>query len=687
MASAIDRTSLRKQTRRSRTSYRELDTDSEIDSDLTTPPPRRKLPTRAARAHHNAASHEDSSVESSSSSDEEIPARRPPTRSQAPVLAELSTRSAGVKRKLAHRPVAPSRRNDFHNFKRRKTFHDAPAKKLIAPMVNIPPLPRSGRIPPWQTLPYHVLLSIMQHAAYPLYIGASTDTGGARWLLNTSELCASFHDACIGALMYNPPTFPAHRAHWLIDLLHASTRHDLAPNPSDITQSNKGKLTLDYRPKVKSLDIEVRQLLVKKSGIDLDDLLKYTPRLKKLRLYHNHDIYSKRYIWALPENARSKGRWSYDKLFDKLDECHIVLDTFEWNGRFLMDDTSLSTLATVSAESASLKQLRSVTFRNLSLPDVAALNEILAENNFVAEDHDSKIPAKPSRLMSWRRNLVKAINTSPELRELSFFDCNVLDDATLLELPSSLQKLEISGCAWVKSEGLQQFLRGKGQHLKTLILEGNQSLSLEFMQDLRTTTPYLQVLEVDLSYHDPTSYKDTEPLFDELLPAGRPSWPEALRTINIGPLRNLKSEDAEGFYQSLVDAAQDLPHLRVLELRTILKDSWRTRAALRQKWAALLDETFSISYNHEVVPASASSSDSERSSRKSSRLSSVPIRQPHNRGHGRCQKVIFDLSDQRPAQDQFTEGDFLDDKPEEDDGEWNGVDVDLPRYSSRKYAW
>lgn len=681
MASTISRTSLRKQTRRNRTSYRELDSDSANDTDLELRPARRTLPSRAARADRSIFARDDTTEESSSSSDDEAPARRPPTRSQAPVLAVPVTRSAGTKRKLPSRSVAPSHHKPFANFKRRKTLHAAPSKKFLTPIVNVP-LPPRGRIPPWQTLPYHVLLSIMQHASYPLYIGASTDTGSTRWLLNTSELCTSFHDACIGALMSSPPTFPAHRAHFLVNLLRASARHDHEPGPSDTAESDKAKLSLDYRPKVKSLYIEVKQLLVKKSGIDLNELLRYTPRLKKLRLYHNHDIYSKRYIWALPENARNKGQWSYGNTFDLLDENNIVLDSFEWNGRFLWTNTLLSSLAAVSVGSRSLQQLRALAIRNLSLPDIASSNEALAKNSLTTENEALGTIRKPVRLLHWRQNLLHAIKASSQLRDLSFFDCNILDDATLQELPSTLQTLEISGCAWIKSDGLQQYLETKGRHLTTLTLEGNQSLSLGFMHDLQKTAPNLQMLEVDLTYHDPTSYKDTEPLFDELLPNGPPTWPAALQTINIGPLRNLNSEDAESFYQSLVDASNDLPFLRVLELRTIIKESWRSRAAMRQKWASLLLETFSIDYNSDYVPASAPTSDSERSSRKSSRLSHVPAKQ----GHGRCHTVIFDLSDQRPAQDQFTEGDFLDDELE-DDGEWNGVDVDLPTYSARKYAW
>jgi hypothetical protein len=45
--------------------------------------------------------------------------------------------------------------------------------------------------------------------------------------------------------------------------------------------------------------------------------------------------------------------------------------------------------------------------------------------------------------------------------------------------------------------------------------------------------------------------------------------------------------------------------------------------------------------------------------------------------------VNLQISDQRPAQDQFHEDDFLDDEPS-DDEEWNGRDMEL---TSNGYAW
>lgn len=267
---------LRKRTKKNYKSYREPTSDSEDEGSMkTTPPPRRSLPIRASRSFRNAY--------------EELPSDDSSNRSDSEVEICISPRVTRSKALPSRKRKSPDTSDGdislFQRLKRRKVTQPVSVRKQV--WVNVP-LPPSGRIPAWQTLPYHVLLNIMQFAAYPLYTGASRDTGTARWLLETSELCHSFHEASIGALMYSPPLFPAHRAHHLIRLLRKSAEdHEATSDQSgERSVTSKSTLSTDYRPKVKTLDIEVKNLLIKKSGIDIDDLVRHTPLLKHLRLYH-----------------------------------------------------------------------------------------------------------------------------------------------------------------------------------------------------------------------------------------------------------------------------------------------------------------------------------------------------------------------------------------------------------------
>lgn len=674
MAVTAIRDTLRKQTRRNRKSYREPLTDSE--DEITKPPPKRTLPYRASRAFQNAYD-EPSSDESSSSSEGQVEVRLSPriTRSKAP-----------VSRKRKSPESSQGDTSLLRQLKIRKVASPLPLQKPVTASITIPVL---GKIPAWQTLPYHVLLSIMQFAAYPLYTGASRDTGTARWLLETSELCHSFHEACIGALMYSPPLFPADRAHHVIRLLTKSAEHYGATSVNGIDNATiiKRRLSTDYRPKVKSLEIEVRALLIKKSGIDLDDLVRHTPLLKHLCLYHNYDVLAKKYIWAQYTYASVKRShsYTYGKLFEALDSGNVHLQSFEFNGRFLTDDPLLFGLRDACCDSTSLRSLRSIALRNLDLPNIANLNETVARDHFLpnAEYPGPDVDASSAQLLTWRINILKALAASPDLKHVAIHDASILDDSMLSDFPGDLESLTITSCGFIKSEGLHQWLQQKGSSLKKLVLRSNLCLNLSFMKDLATTAPHLQELEIDLTFHDASSFKDTEPLFDELLPDGPPTWPSTLETISISPLRTLSADDAEKFYQSLIDAAPAMPFLRVLQLRTILSQAgWRDRATLRQKWEARIRGTF---LSRAKMPQQ------ERPGRKSKRLVDVSsteesdLESDYGRGH--CHTVLFDLSDQRPAQDQYTEQDFLDDDPEEDDGEWNGRDSEPPRYSaSRRFA-
>ena len=256
------------------------------------------------------------------------------------VATKTSGRSIRTTRGKGHASPSQNSRIKFPTTKRQKIAPNTDESTIV---VKIPP---KARIPPWQTLPWNVLRQIMQDAACPLYDGASKDTGSMRWLLNTSETCKSFHDACIGALMYDPPLYPSYRAQYVMSLLRASKYHHDGPDQSDITSTRASiplKPTLDYRKKIKTLSIEVKDALVRKAGIDFSELIKNTPLLKNLRFYHNHDNFTDKHIWALPENDRSKVKWSYDmnNVFNSLDEQNIALHSFEWNGRFLRDDPDL----------------------------------------------------------------------------------------------------------------------------------------------------------------------------------------------------------------------------------------------------------------------------------------------------------------------------------------------------------
>ena len=470
---------------------------------------------------------------------------------------------------------------------------------------------------------------------------------------------------------------------------------------------------INYRTKIKCLDIEVKNLLIKKSGIDIQQLLAYTPLLERMRLYHNHDDLDT-VVWAQPSQAKGR-RWAYpDELFQKLDEMNIKLKSWEWNGRFPNGKDVLQTLSSAHVRPC-FSELRELSFINITLPEKASGEDTSLSDTL----------------------LISALDRMPDLRSLTFRNCNILNTTTLARLPPNLSTLEITSCQYLTSDLLSLYLSTAGSSLTSLVLAGNQSMSLAFLANLSSLCPKLQHLKLDLTYIDPSSYRDCSPLYDEALPDGPPSWPSSLVTIEIENLRQLSSPEAEDFFTSLVTAAPQLSQLRKIQIKAIIKSaSWRDRAEIRKKWIPRLEEVFldrsepmvlrSIRQPKVIIPKkvveeiqpevvqereveeekkpagrqssriaqlkelsvtqsqSNNTSDSESFS-DSSTVQSGPsprsqtkpaINESGSFRQGKCSTVVLVLSDQRPAQEQYHENDFLDSERSGDE-EWQGRDIDF----------
>lgn len=459
----------------------------------------------------------------------------------------------------------------------------------------------------------------------------------------------------MAALLHSPPLYPAWRAHGLIQLL----------------KQEPGSLMIDYRRKIHYLDVEVKQLLTKKSGISIEDLVPNTPLLQGLRLYSNFDD-MRTMVWAQP-TAR-KIHWSYPaELFDLLDDNKLILTSFEWNGRFPGPIEVLQ--AAVHAHSRpAFNRLREASFLNLTIPEKSGDVDIVKARTLFGG----------------------ALNQLPELKHLSLNNCGILDEATAPMLPVGLEHLEIDNCSQLTSTALEHYLRVGGSTLITLKLLDNQSMSLGFMTDLKTLCPRLRTIDVDMLYIDPTSYRDRDPLYDELLPNGPPTWPSSLINVSFENMRQLSADDAEDFFDSLVESSRHLPHLKRLNIKAILKGaSWRDRAHLRKIWLPKLQNVFLNTSRPSAYAVKADTQSARLSQRQSSRIAESLKRQSTGDDtgdsdagfaiavQGRCDVVNLQISDQRPAQDQFHEDDFLDDEPS-DDEEWNGRDMEL---MSTGYAW
>ena len=654
---------------RKRLSYREISSDeapSDIDQQYSS-----RVRRTSKRLQKRSYIEDSSDSESNSDSEAVLEPETHPS---------LPTRSNPSRSRKRLAPSEPATRQPSN--KRKKVDHRSKATRGKTRLTVEGPAPAAINLP-WQHLELDILTQIFKYAAYPLYENASRARPSIQWLLGVSLLSRSFREAAISALLHSPPIYPAARAHGLFHLLSQ-------PQES---------LSLNYRTKVKKLDVEAKHLLLRKDRIDLPKLVKLTPQLSTLYIYHHYDQVGP-FLWAQP--SVSKKNWSYPlSLFEALDTSKIMLGNFSWNGRFPSTKQVVENMRSLHLRPC-LHRVHSLSLMNLAVPDKASVEE----------------------QGQYEDLLVDGLAALPELRQLDFEACQVLSNPLLARLTHDLRRLTIVRCGNFTSKGLQTFLYDHGRELVVLTLESNQSMDLAFIPDLGLLEN-LEHLRIDLQYRDPSSYHDVEPHYDALLPNGQPTWPSSLRSIHLANMRNLDALETDEFLSSLVESAAELKNLRKLSLKFLLSIAWRDRANLRLKYKPLLERVFLRKSNpprlttglhktlsfHKTHPLSGlprllnarrpSSSQSSLSSvasscatptnRKSARIArqeqdnldsdSSHSLSPHIakanvemhadqeqlRVQGLCEELSLRIDGGRPADSQFDEDDFLDEEPSGDE--------------------
>ncbi|CAG8002428.1 unnamed protein product [Penicillium olsonii] len=538
----------------------------------------------------------------------------------------------------------------------------------------------SGVIPPWQNLPYHILLDIFLRASYPLLDeGRSDRNDSVKWLLGMALLCRNFHEPALAALFQCPPLLPAHKTHALFNLLSLPLN----------------SLSMNYCSKIKNLHLEVEPLLVYKSGptlgyFDLAKLIEKTPQVHTVRLYHKDD-----YTVGIPPWHITPSRWTYpDSVFSAIKDNGIILRSWDWNSRFLEVDKLLELMLACHMEPA---------FRSLKELKLLHLNDNQHEES---SDKGAFLAA--------------ALNALPNIQRLEFLESSLVNREVLTHLPQTIRSLTLRNCDRMWSEELTAFLGSHGTNLQELNLSHNRHLSMYFIQGLAQSCPSLKIFRMDVSMHDGSSYHDVEPHFDALLVKTQiPTWPTSLQEIELTQLRKWDDATAEVFFTSLVNAAPHLCDLRKLAISAILKIGWRDRATFRERWISRFERVF---LRHSPPPdpnlrslrkrqlnpknlistpgvadegqanesRSADRGPSNSAKRQSTRLaqqSSTEVSETTTDSLGKdstldaeeiqgmCDIVNIRIDNQRPTEMQYNENDFLDDEISGDE-DWNGDDIE-----------
>ena len=554
-------------------------------------------------------------------------------------------------------------------------------------------IPTDGVIPEWTSLPYEILLSIFHHASTPLRDDLLfRPKPSVNWLLNTARVCRAFKEPALATLYESPPLFEVTGPHDLLALLKA----------------DPAQWSVPYASKIKRFHVDVyRTLTYKAAGrglIDLGALLGHMPQLAEVEIGDPSD--------KPPFRPQYRGKpWTYpEDLFRVMADHNIHLSRWHWNTHMMNQSTAREWFAPHVADTfeeahkkASLNQIQELSISKLGSYGNKRIWKAVAEQN------------TPNLRAERMRQVLAPLR---KLHTLSLISCSAFEKAwmeVLQAIPNTLRSLTISNTLLFTSTALTMFLESHGSKLKNLVLDHNQSLDLSFTPKLKEFCPHLERLHMDLTfYNQVTNYEDKDPLFDTLLlPNEHPTWPTTMQSLELYNLRQWSSDAAENFFESLESSAIDLPMLRRVIIKAILNISWRERAGFREKWITRLQRIF-LRSSEDPDPALAS--------KKAFRISRQPgkssydqqrntiheqSREGRDEGHantkdapggptrrsqrvkaneveveeqeltesievqGLCEIVDINIDNNRPAEVQYHEEDFLDSEPDEDE-EWIG---------------
>nr|POE93038.1 hypothetical protein CFP56_64145 [Quercus suber] len=470
-------------------------------------------------------------------------------------------------RKLHHKPQTRSRTTEtskskstrsnrttiksFGSVRKANVQHESSSKTFKGPSDN--------KSPRWTSLPIAILRDIFIYASQPLHEATITASSNAAWLLRAARTCRMFAEPALEAYYRSPALHTSLQPHHLLELL----------------QIPKDKRTFDYNVKIQALTIDVRYLAYTaphRPLFPLSTLVTEIPQLHHLEISHPHD----------DPPFRVSGRlqsWYYPKdLFSALENSGHRLQSWKWGREMisLPDPTMMYAFMASVHTGRSFETVQRLVLRGFNFIDSAEPH---------AEEGSAEVPL----------GLAKSIALLPNLRDLTFISCDIVEKKFLLDLPLTVERLELTNCLEVHSDMILEYLKTSGAQLRELVLNSNISLNWAFLSGLKSACSKLEVLKMDLRYYsEKDNSNDARPLYDSLLTiTDVPTWPTTMRHLELVHPQKLPKDGAENLFRSLIDAAEELPDLRYIVLQAHINDvSWRDRIPFREEWVGRLERVF-----------------------------------------------------------------------------------------------
>lgn len=483
----------------------------------------------------------------------------------------------------------------------RRRSHDLP-KSANEAKARDGNLLSDGAVPPWETLPYNILLSIFQYASYPLQ-ATFGKASPSSWLVKSASICRAFAEPALSALYYAPPLTSPARAGALMDTL---------------TSQNVDSY-MNYRAKIRYLEIEPSRILLRKyegkNPIKIADMLNLTPSLRGLDFISPWTSLATPY-WIRQNLSHSKSGGAPSNniasILDSIEANKINIIELRWE-HYLQGGFCNIDMQTIF-DSPALRAMRRLT---------------------VAFKRDHVVTAAISRL--------------PNLKEFIWTDCSVGDISNWAALPRNLESFELSNCPPLVSSTLATFLASHGGNLRHLSLNHNHSLNLAFLTSLQSACPKLETLKMDMIFYSMhIAYQDIEPKYDRLLLAHEvPSWPRTLQRIELFHLRKWEPKATESFLSSLVESSSSLPDLRHIDIKVTLEESsWRDRKIFRDKWVSIFNRVFHRKFEppnpHLCSIAAFKTWNMQKNSGTNGGAYDRWIRHDNSRSHGTFSRVRLD---------------------------------------------
>ncbi|KAK6528755.1 hypothetical protein TWF694_003994 [Orbilia ellipsospora] len=483
--------------------------------------------------------------------------------------------------------------------------------------------PRQAKYPPWNRLPYLILLEIFKYA--------STDARSVdhTWLYKTSFTCKAFFEPAINLLYGFPPTTPTTRLRKFAEAITANPIlgekvHTLESTNAEILDSKLVKFEIDalvrMTPNIREICISTESQKAETSFF-----LLFTPLRppKKLDIPPN-------LLMALEDMKVQLRNWTWDfKLCAAIINQYDTLSEVEGGGsKKKKKEKGLGWFDVIHREFEAFKTLRSLTLSNFD-----------NVGNSDVEEGKAKVDIA---------TIAGALGHLKYLKSLTLRKCGFFGDYFITQIAGvhRLNRVVLDGLENINVTDLQEFLRVCGKDLEELEVIHCPGVVLGFLCELDTSTPKLR----KLLFEDVPGLLSADEL--SILDIPMPQWPTTLETLVMRSLANWRAVDCERFLKSLVDTARSggFKSLREVDIWCILPElGWRERAKSRIYWG----DEFAMAFLDRRGNAWQ-----EFLQKKKSEGQKISV--DSDATTGLCQRVLFRLDDSRPTENQLNEDDFLD---------------------------